>query len=139
MSIHAIFPLKKSDYQRLSHFRYRLRRFMRYSEQICHSHGTTALQYQLMLHVKGASERDWATVSELAEQLQTKHHSVVALIDRCEKQGLVERRTGRNDKRQVEVHLLPAGETLLAKLATEHQEELALLRKEFSLPGWAED
>lgn len=128
--------MDKTDYQRLAHFRHRLRRFLRTSELLCQENGATALQYQLLLQIRGASTRDWATVGELAEQLQSKHHSVVALIDRCEKMGLVERRAGREDRRQVEVHLLPAGEELLARIAALHQEEVQLLRAEFSLPGW---
>jgi len=129
-------PLKKSDYQRLAHFRYRLRRFLRVSESLCQANGATPLQYQLLLHIKGTSEREWATIGELAEQLQSKHHGVVALVDRCEKMGLVERRPGREDRRQVEVHLLPKGEEVLAQIASLHQAELQLLREEFSLPGW---
>jgi len=128
--------LNKSDYQRLAHFRHRLRRFLRNSELLCQANGATALQYQLLLQIRGASARDWATVGELAEQLQSKHHSVVALIDRCEIIGLVERRPGREDRRQVEVHLLPAGEELLARIAALHREEAQLLREEFNLPGW---
>lgn len=128
--------MNKSDYQRLAHFRHRLRRFLRNSELLCQANGATALQYQLLLQIRGASARDWATVGELAEQLQSKHHSVVALIDRCEIIGLVERRPGREDRRQVEVHLLPAGEELLARIAALHREEAQLLREEFNLPGW---
>lgn len=132
----GIRTLDKSDYQRLAHFRHRLRRFLRNSELLCQVNGATALQYQLLLQIRGASARDWATVGELAEHLQSKHHSVVALIDRCEIMGLVERRPGREDRRQVEVHLLPVGEELLARIAALHQEEVQLLREEFNLPGW---
>lgn len=128
--------LDKSDYERLAHFRYRLRRFLRVSESLCKENGATPLQYQLLLQVKGASGRDWATIGELAEQLQSKHHGVVALVDRCEKMGLVERRPGREDRRKVEVHLLPAGEKLLQKIALLHRSELELLKHEFELEGW---
>lgn len=129
--------LAKADYERLSHFRYRLRRFLRASEILCQEHGLPPLQYQLLLHVKGFPGRDWATVGELAERLQAQHHGVVALIDRCEKLKLVERRPGRKDRRQVEIHLLPKGEALLKCLATLHQTEVKQLREEFTLPGWA--
>lgn len=128
--------LRKDDYQRLAHFRHRLRRFLRVSESLCQENGTTPLQYQLLLQLKGGVEREWATIGELAEQLQSKHHGVVALVDRCEKAELVERRPGREDRRQVEVHLLPKGEKLLARIAALHQDELRLLRDEFSAPGW---
>lgn len=128
--------MNKQDYQRLAHFRQRLRHFMRNSELMCKAHGVTALQYQLLLQLRGASERDWATVGELAEHLQSKHHSVVALIDRCEAARMVERKPGRDDRRQVEIHLLPYGLELLARIAELHKEEVNMLREEFSLPGW---
>lgn len=128
--------LDKSDYERLAHFRYQLRRFLRVSETLCQENGATPLQYQLLLHIKGTSEKEWATIGELAEKLQSKHHGVVALIDRCEKVGLVERRPGREDRRKVEIHLLPKGEKLLQRIAILHQSELKLLKDEFDLPGW---
>jgi len=124
--------LTKSDYERISHFRYRLRRFLRISEQMCKDQGLTLLQYQLLLHIKGFPDRDWASIGELAERLQAQHHGVVALIDRCEKLGLVERSTGRNDRRVVEVRLLTKGAEILARIATQHQDELHLLLHEFA-------
>ncbi len=124
--------LGKPDFERLSHFRHRLRRFLRISEVLCKRHGLTALQYQLLLHVMGFPGRNWATVGELAERLQAQHHGVVALIDRCEKLALLQRQSGRNDQRVVEIHLLPKGEKLLAKIAAEHQGELQLLLREFA-------
>lgn len=124
--------LSKADYVRLSRFRHHLRRFLRLSESICQGQGLTPLQYQLLLHVRGAAERDWASIGELAERLQAKHHGVVALIDRCEKLDLVERRPGREDRRVVEIHLLPAGEEKLERIASLHQDELQQLLREFA-------
>lgn len=128
--------LAQEDYQRLAHFRYRLRCFLRLSESLCQDNGITPLQYQLLLQLKGGQAREWATISELAEQLQAKHHGVVALVNRCVKAGMVERRAGRDDRRQVEVHLLPAGEQLVTRIAMLHQDELKLLQEEFAAPGW---
>ena len=128
--------LGKGDYERLSHFRYRLRCFLRVSEDLCQVHGLTPLQYQLLLHLKGFPGRDWATVGEIAERLQAKPHGVVALLDRCEKSELVERRPSKEDRRQVEIHLLPKGDRLLSRLATMHQPEVRQLQEEFNLPGW---
>ena len=127
--------LGKADFERLSHFRYRLRRFLRFSEELCRQWGLTALQYQLLLHVMGFPGRKWATIGELADRLQAHHHGVVALIDRCEKLELLERRPGRTDQRVVEIHLLPEGERLLSSLAAQHQDELHLLLREFSDTG----
>lgn len=123
--------LNKADFEKLSLIRYRLRRFLRISEDLCQEYGVTALQYQLLLHTRGFTGRDWATVGELAERLQAKHHGVVALVDRCEKAGLVERRPSRESRRQVEIHLLPKGEALLTELATRHRPELTRLKEEF--------
>jgi DNA-binding MarR family transcriptional regulator len=127
--------MDKNNYELLSLFRYRLRCFLRVSENLCQSHGLTVLQYQLLLHTKGFPGKEWATVGELAERLQAKHHGAVALIDRCEKAGLVERRPSREDRRQVEVHLLPKGEKLLECIATLHQPELRRLKEEFDNMG----
>ncbi|WP_299316285.1 MarR family winged helix-turn-helix transcriptional regulator [uncultured Halomonas sp.] len=128
--------LTKQDFQRLSHFRYQLRCFLRQSEDICREHGVTPLQYQLLLHLKGFERREWATVGELAERLQAKHHGTVALVDRCEESGLVVRRPGRDDRRRIEIHLLAKGAELAERIAERHQPELRHLQEEFQLPGW---
>ncbi len=128
--------MEKADFEKLSHFRYRLRCFLRLSEDLCQTYGLTPLQYQLLLHVKGFPGREWATIGELAERLQAKHNGVVALVDRCEKADLVKRIAGQEDRRQVTIHLQPKGEKILQHLATLHQPELQLLREEFNLPGW---
>lgn len=128
-------PLSKKDFETLSHFRHQLRRFLRFSEEASHLHGITHLQYQLLLHVRGFPHREWATVSELAERLQSHHHGVVSLISRCEKLGLVLRQTGRNDRREVEVHLTPKGNEVLSALAGQHRDELLRLQGIFRVPG----
>lgn len=126
--------LSKSDFAALSEFRYQMRRFERFSEDVVQAQGITPLQYLLLLHIKGYPGRDWATVSELAERLQAKHHGTVALITRCEAMGLVERRNSAIDRRRVEVHLLRQGETILARLAEQHRVELLSLQGIFTIP-----
>ena len=126
--------LGKSDFTTLSEFRYQMRRFERFSDDVIQTHGITPLQYLLLLHIKGYPGRDWATVGELAERLQAKPHGVVALVTRCEAAGLLERRHSSTDRRRVEVHLLPEGETLLAKLAQLHRTELQSLAGVFTIP-----
>lgn len=121
--------LRKEDFQRLADFRYRLRRFLRFSEELAQQHGLTPQQYQVLLQLRGYPGRDWATVAELAERLQTQHHSVVGLISRCEALGLVKRTPGRTDKRCVEVSLLPLGEQLVQDMARAHRDELRMLRQ----------
>lgn len=126
--------LGKSDFTMLSEFRYQMRRFERFSDDVIQTHGITPLQYLLLLHIKGYPGRDWATVGELAERLQAKPHGVVALVTRCEAARLVERRHSSADRRRVEVHLLPEGEALLAKLAQLHRTELQSLAGVFTIP-----
>jgi DNA-binding MarR family transcriptional regulator len=124
-------PVRKAELERLSAFRHRLRRFLRFSETLCARHAVTSLQYQLLLHVMGFPGREWATVGELAERLQAKHHWVVALLDRCERLDLLERRIGRHDQRVVEVHLRPAGRRVLQSVAAGHRDELRRLQAAF--------
>ncbi len=130
-------PFTKQDFRTLSDFRYQLRRFQRWSEQLTRRAGITNLQYLLMLHVKGFAEREWATITELAERLQAQHHGVVALVSRCEKLGLVERRAGRADGREVEIHLTRKGDRLVTRLASQHRDELLRIEGMFEVPGRA--
>ena len=127
--------MSKLDLESLADFRYRLRRFLRFSEELTREHGMTPLQYQLLLQVKGFPGREWATVGELAERLQSKHHGVVSLITRCESAGWVRRRTSPHDRRRVEVTLTRKGEARLDRLAHLHRIELASLRDELVLPS----
>lgn len=117
--------MSKPQLERLAEFRYQLRKFLRFSEEVTQAHGLTPLQYQLLLQIKGFPGRSYATVGELAERLQSKHHGVVALVTRCEDLHLVQRRPSLHDMRQVEVHLTPAGEAALDELAALHSHELA--------------
>ena len=126
--------LTKHDFEILADFRYQIRKFVRFSEQVARQHGITPRQYLLLLHVKGYPGRDWATVGELAERLQAKHHGVVAMVSRCEKQGFVERRRSSEDRRRIEIHLLENGERVLDKLARLHRAELLSLQGRFVVP-----
>lgn len=131
-------PLLKQDYEQLADFRYQLRRFLRFSEEITQQRGITPLQYQLLLQVKGFPGRDWATIAELAERLQAHHHGVVALTSRCEKAALVARRPGRADKRCVEVYLTEKGEELLRQLVLLHKHQLVDQQPVFRVPTVSE-
>jgi len=124
-------PVTKRHYEAHANFRYRLRRFLRYSEEVTRSHGITPLQYQLMLHIKGYPGREWALVGELAERMQAQHHGVVSLVTRCVKAGLVRRETDAADRRAVRVRLTADGERRLRRLAQLHRDELLTLREQF--------
>jgi DNA-binding MarR family transcriptional regulator len=130
--------MSKTDFETLANFRYQLRRFLRFSEEVTRSSGITPLQYQLMLQIKGFPGREWASVAELAERLQAKHHGVVALISRCEEAGLVQRNASRSDRRRVEVTLTADGVKCLEHLARLHRDELRSVKQGFAVPGLAD-
>lgn len=112
-------------HHRLAMFRYRLRKFLRFSERAARSAGLTPLQHQLLLGVAGFTGRGWATISELAEFLQERHNAVVGLVQRAERKRLVRKRPGEPDRRVVRVELLAKGERLLLELSKLHQAEAA--------------
>ena len=127
-------PLTKTEFEALSEFRFQIRRFERFSEDVVQRFGITPLQYLLLLHIKGYPGRTYATVGELAERLQAKPHGVVALVTRAEEHGFVERRPSEVDKRRVEIHLLAEGERVLRHLAELHRAELQSLDDVFTIP-----
>ena len=128
------YKMSKSDLERLAQFRYQLRRYLRFSEEVTRKEGMTPLQYLLMLQIKGFPGREWATVGELAERLQAKHHGVVSLISRCEAVGLVRRSSSLTDRRRVVVQLTRKGDECLQQLARLHRAELLSLQGKFAIP-----
>ncbi len=119
--------LTKDDYEELAEFRYRLRKFLRFSENAARNVGMTPSQHQLLLAIKGYPERNFATPTELAERLQLRHNSCLGLIQRCESAGLVERLDNPEDKRSIFIRLTEHGNTLLDKLTALHKMELQSL------------
>lgn len=132
-------PVTPRQYEVLADFRYQLRRFLRYSEQVARRHGVTPLQYQLMLQVKALGPKGPVTVGMLAERLQAHHHGVVALITRSEKRGFVKRCASDEDRREVHVTLTAKGERCLQSLASLHRAELLALRGRFVVPDFRDD
>ncbi len=127
-------PMDKQAFETLANFRYEIRKFLRFSENVTRKAGITPLQYLMLLNIKGFPGRDWATVGEIAERLQAQHHGVVALVSRCEKQGFVERRRSTEDRRRIEVRLLAKGEEFVEQLANAHRVQLIKLNGQFSVP-----
>lgn len=131
--------LSKRDFEKLAHFRYQLRRFLRFSEEVTRRHGITVQQYLLLLQIKGFPGREWATIGELAERLQAQPHGVVSLVSRCEQGGLIRRSASLVDRRQVEVRLTAKGERCLQQLAQLHRTELMSLGTGFLIPELARE
>lgn len=124
--------LRKADYETLAAFRYLLRRFIHFSEEAAKAINITPQQHQALLAIKGFPERDQVTIGELAERLQLRHHSVVGLVDRLEKEKLMARKPG-NNRREVLVELTERGERVLADLSHIHRAELKKLGPKLKL------
>jgi DNA-binding MarR family transcriptional regulator len=123
----TLMPLDKAGLERQSQFRYELRRFLRFGEEVSRAAGVTPVQHHLMLHTQGFAGRDWASVGELAERLQSAPHGVVTLVSRCEEAGLVRRQASKTDGRLVEVHLTAKGRKIVERLAAQHRAQLGAL------------
>ena len=132
--------LKSEALRRLAWFRYRVRRFLRFSERMSRSCGITPQQHQLMLGIAGYTGRGWATISELAEYLQARHNAVVGLVQRAAKRGLVRKIPGQRDRRYVKVNLTRRGNSILEKISRANIAELRdlqieVMRSPQSRPG----
>ncbi|MDQ1438512.1 MAG: hypothetical protein QOK43_2141 [Acidimicrobiaceae bacterium] len=112
-----------------------MRQFLYWSEQQALDAGITPAQHQLLLAVRGHAAGP-PTISEVAGHLLLRHHSVVGLIDRAEKAGLVVRKADKDSQRNVRVHLTAKGARRLAKLAGAHIDELQRVGPDL-LPTWS--
>lgn len=119
--------LRDSDYAKLLGFRTALRQFMRWSEEEARAAGLTPAQHQLLLAIRGHSDRAGPTIGDLSEYLVLRHHSVVELVDRAEGAGLVHRRRDPSDHRVVRLRLSAKGRRRIEKLSKLHLEELRRL------------
>lgn len=115
---------RQLDYWTLAELRYHIRRFLRIREDAARAAGIEPQQYLLLLQVKGMQGRQAPTIGALAERLQLRHHSTVELIDRLVDRGMLVRRPGTEDRREVRVELRPSGEAILRRLALHSLREL---------------
>jgi DNA-binding MarR family transcriptional regulator len=114
--------LTDADFRRLLELRDGLRRFLHWSEERAKKVGITAVQHQLLLAIRGHGTPP--SIGDVAEHLLLRHHSVVELVDRAERAGLVERYDDDLDQRVVRLRITAKGQTKLNALAAAHLEEL---------------
>jgi DNA-binding MarR family transcriptional regulator len=119
--------LSHGDYANLLAFRTALRRFDSWSHEQARRVGLTHAQHQLLLAIKGHHDPHGPTIGEAAEYLNTRHHSVVGLVDRAERGGLLRRVRDESDARIVRLQLTDLGEDRIAQLAELHLVELSRL------------
>jgi DNA-binding MarR family transcriptional regulator len=112
------------DYRALAEFRHQIRRFLNFSEAAARGTGIEPQQHQLLLVLKGLSSAERPTIRTIAERLQIQHNSAVELVRRSVLRGLVQRRTGREDRREASLHITPRGERVLRRLSVSHRDEL---------------
>jgi DNA-binding MarR family transcriptional regulator len=114
-----------ADYQRLSEFRYLIRRFLEFSQVQANDAGLTPRQHQALLAIKGYPGGAPVTVGDLAERLRIRHHSAVELVNRLAEAGLVVRDQDKADNRRVLLQLTPLADDRLAELSAAHLDELS--------------
>jgi DNA-binding MarR family transcriptional regulator len=108
----------------LAEFRYRLRRFLGFSEVAAEEAGISAQQYQLLQVVATVPEERECSISYLAERMLLRHNSAVELVDRAARSGLVRRVADEADQRRSLVEITERGSRLLAALVEAHLLEI---------------
>lgn len=116
--------LKPRDYQALGAFRYEIRKFLAFSEKAARSAGIEPQQHQLLLAVRGLPAETRPTIRAVAERLCVAHHTTVALVDKLEGKGLLERTRSTQDRREVLLSLTRAGDGVLERLSELHHDQL---------------
>lgn len=128
--------VSERDYQRLLELRTGLRKFLKWSADQAKAAGLTPAQHQLLLAIRGHDGPDPPTISEMAEHLQLRHHSTVELIDRAEREGIVQRLADADDARTVRLAITEEGKSRLDELSEQHLLELKRLAPRMA-PLWA--
>lgn len=80
--------------------------------------------WRMLATLAGTSGR---TIGELADEMILQQPTATKIVDRLEKEGLIERGSSANDRRQVVVRLTPRGVVLISSLqkeAAQHQNEV---------------
>jgi len=112
------------EYRILAELRYRVRRFLHFSEGAARAAGLEPQQHQLLLAVRGMPEGRAPTIAEIADRLQLAPNSAQELVRRTEQRGLIATTKGEDDRRQVLIELTPEGESALRTLSVAHIDEL---------------
>jgi DNA-binding MarR family transcriptional regulator len=121
--------LSAAEYRALAEFRHALRVFLHFSEDAARAAGVTPAQHQLLLAVRGTADGD-PDITDLAERLQLKHHSVVEALARATVAGLVQAEADPDDRRRQRIRLTDEGARILRELSVVHRDELRRFRDE---------
>jgi DNA-binding MarR family transcriptional regulator len=116
--------IRPGEYEALAEIRYRIRRFLVFSEASAREVGVEPQQHQLLLAIRGMPADQSLTIGRIAERLQIQHNSTVELVNRSCEKGLVEKHTSAGDRREVRLEITARGKRLLEELAVSHRTEL---------------
>lgn len=108
----------------LADFRFELRRFLHFSESAALNAGLQPQQHQLLLQVAGAPQGTPVTIAYAAGRLELKHNSVVELVDRSQRENLLERTVDPTDARRAILRITRKGRHVLDQLSSNHAREL---------------
>ncbi len=85
-------------------------------------HDTTLPRFDVMAALW--RHREGMTMSELSRMLLVSNGNATAVVDRLEKDGLVQRETDDGDRRRVRVRLTPRGLDVFEDMAAGHEAEV---------------
>ena len=108
----------------LAEFRYELRQFLHFSESAAVKAGLQPQQHQLLLQVAGAPKGEAVTIAYAAKRLSLRHHSVVELVNRSEREELLVRTVDARDQRRAILQVTRKGKLVLDRLTDDHAREL---------------
>lgn len=78
------------------------------------------------------------TIGELSTKMYLAHSTMTVLIDRMENANLVKRVKDQQDRRVVQIHILPLGETIIQEVIEKRQQYLKQLMEQFEVDEKAE-
>jgi DNA-binding MarR family transcriptional regulator len=116
--------LSAAQYRALADLRHQIRRFLTFSEAAARAADVEPQQHQLLLALKALRPPERPTVRVVAERLLIQHNSAVDLVKRSVERGLVERRAGKEDRREASLRITSAGQRVLLGLSLAHRAEL---------------
>lgn len=96
-------------------------------------HGLCQTHYNILRILAGelAAGTDGVPALEVRDRLVTRVPDITRLVDKLEKQGLVQRRRGQDDRRNVLLSITPKGQHLLQELhepvLQQHRQQLGHL------------
>lgn len=106
---------KQEQYRALAEFRYLIFRALKKNIGVAKAAGLEPRQYLLLLNLHGIPRGKQPTIKTLAERLQSNHNTVVELVNRAVREGLVKRFASNKDGREVIIYITPKGQRAFAK------------------------